>query len=563
MKILVTGANGYIGSKVVIKLLNMGHTVIATDINNNHIDSRAIYISSNIFVPKENYFVFFNKPDVCLHMAWRDGFVHNSFSHMEDLSKHFSFLKNMVDNGLKHLVVMGTMHEVGYWEGQIDEKTPCNPKTYYGIAKNSLRQALENLCITNNVVFQWLRGFYIYGDDSFGNSVFCKLRNAAEKGEKTFPFTTGKNKFDFLHIDDLTTQIVLSSIQTKVTGIINVCSGKAEPLGEKLEWYIKNNNLDISLDYGKYKERQTESPCIYGKDDKIKEIMALKNRKILVTGVNGQLGYDCMKELSKRGYTNVVGVDKDDLDITDEISVKEYIYNYKPEIVIHNAAWTAVDKGELMPEEVFAVNSYGPKYIAEACKEVDATMIQISTDYVFDGKGIEPFEIDSPKNGLSVYGKSKALAEDFVSTILKKYFIIRITGAFGVNGNNFVKTMIKLAKSGKKELNVVCDQIVSLTYTEDLSTLICDMIETNKYGIYHATNEGFASWAEIADEIFKIANYDVKVNYVTTEQYRKIVTNQAERPLNSRLSKKSLVNAGFHLLPDWKNALNRYLEEIL
>ena len=270
-----------------------------------------------------------------------------------------------------------------------------------------------------------------------------------------------------------------------------------------------------------------------------------------------------LENFKKRGYKNICGIDRQELNITDRTSVIDYILKYNPNVLIHCAAWTAANKAESFPDDVYKINSLETKYIAEACKIVNAKMVYISTDYVFDEKGIEPFEIDSPKNGLSVYGKSKALDEDFVSTILKKYFIIRITGAFGVNGNNFVKTMIKLTKSGKKELNVICDQIVPLTYTEDLSALICDMIETNKYGIYHATNERFASWAEIADEIFKIANYDVKVNYVTTEQYRKIATNQAERPLNSRLSKKSLVNAGFHLLPDWKNALNRYLEEIL
>lgn len=284
--------------------------------------------------------------------------------------------------------------------------------------------------------------------------------------------------------------------------------------------------------------------------------------KILVTGVKGQLGYDCIRELNKRGYTNVKGVDIDDLDITDEQAVLQFISNYNPDVVMHNAAWTAVDKAEEMPDKVYAVNTLGTKYIAEACKAINAKMIYISTDYVFDGKGEEPFEINSPKNGLSVYGKTKSQGEDFVTSILDKYFIVRISWVFGINGNNFVKTMLKLADMGKTELNVVCDQIGSLTYTVDLAVLLCDMIETEKYGVYHATNEGFISWADFAKEIFMQANRNVKVNYVTTEEYRKLVPNQASRPLNSRISKDSLDKAEFSRLPDWKDALKRYLKEL-
>ena len=288
-----------------------------------------------------------------------------------------------------------------------------------------------------------------------------------------------------------------------------------------------------------------------------------KDMKILVTGVNGQLGYDCVRELTERGYTNVRGIDIDDLDLTKEEDVKKYINEYKPDVVMHNAAWTAVDKAEEMPEKVYAVNALAPKYIAEACKAVGAKMVQISTDYVFDGFGDEPFEVDCPKKGLSVYGKTKAQGEDFVTSTLDKYFIVRISWVFGKNGNNFVKTMLKLANMGKTELNVVCDQIGSVTYTYDLSKLLCDMIETDKYGIYHATNEGFISWAEFAEEIFKQADKHVLVNPVTTEEYLKLMPQQAKRPLNSRMSKSSLTDAGFKLLPDWKDALNRYLKEIM
>ncbi len=288
-----------------------------------------------------------------------------------------------------------------------------------------------------------------------------------------------------------------------------------------------------------------------------------KDMKILVTGVKGQLGYDCVRELNERGYTNVKGIDIDDLDITNEEAVHKYINEYKPAIVMHNAAWTQVDKAEQMPDKVYEVNSLGPKYIAEACKEVDAKMVYISTDYVFNGLGDKPFEIDDPKEGLSIYGKTKSQGEDFVKNALDKYFIVRISWVFGKNGNNFVKTMLKLADMGKKELNVVCNQIGSVTYTYDLSKLLCDMIETEKYGIYHATNEGYISWAEFAEEIFKQTNKNVHVNYVTTLEYKKLVPAQADRPLNSRMSKTSLDEAGFNRLPDWKDALNRYLKEIM
>ncbi|MCI5582347.1 MAG: dTDP-4-dehydrorhamnose reductase [Anaeroplasma sp.] len=286
-----------------------------------------------------------------------------------------------------------------------------------------------------------------------------------------------------------------------------------------------------------------------------------KDMKILITGIKGQLGYDCVRELKERGYTNVKGIDIEDLDITDESAVHKFITEYNPDVVMHNAAWTAVDKAEQMPEKVYQVNALGPKYIAEACKEVNAKMVYISTDYVFDGKGESQFEVDDPKNGLSVYGKTKSQGEDFVTSAISNYFIVRISWVFGYNGNNFVKTMLKLG-SRMSEINVVCDQIGSVTYTYDLSKLLCDMIETEKYGIYHATNEGMISWADFATEIMKQANLACKVNHVTTEEYKRLVPNQADRPLNSRMSKKSLDNAGFNRLPDWKDALNRYLHEL-
>ena len=287
-----------------------------------------------------------------------------------------------------------------------------------------------------------------------------------------------------------------------------------------------------------------------------------RDLRIIVTGVKGQLGYDCVRELHERGYQNVLGIDLAELDITDEAAVHKLVNEYHPDVFMHNAAWTAVDKAEQMPDLVYKVNALGPKYIAEACKEVGAKMIQISTDYVFDGLGNKPFEVNDPKNGLSVYGKTKAQGEDYVTSTLDRYFIVRISWVFGVNGNNFIKTMLKLADMGKTELNIVSDQIGSPTYTYDLSKLLCDMIETEKYGVYHATNEGFCSWAEFADYIFKTAKKNVKVNYVTTEEYMKMNPNQAKRPLNSRMSKRSLVEAGFKLLPTWQEAVDHYLKEL-
>lgn len=291
--------------------------------------------------------------------------------------------------------------------------------------------------------------------------------------------------------------------------------------------------------------------------------MITKDSRILVTGVKGQLGYDCLRELQERGYHNVRGIDIEDLDITDEEAVMSYISQYKPDVVMHNAAFTAVDKAEELKEKVYQVNALGPKYIAKACKEVGALMFYISTDYVFNGLGDKPFEVDDPKEGLSVYGKTKAQGEDFVKEMLERYFIIRISWVFGINGKNFIKTMLSLADRGLKQLNVVSDQIGSPTYTYDLSKLMCDMMVSDRYGIYHATNEGYCSWAEFAAFIFKEANIEMKINPITTMEYRKLVPNQADRPYNSRMSKESLSKAGFKRLPSWQDATSRYIHNEL
>lgn len=274
MKILITGANGYIGSKVVKFLCDNNYEVIACDVNNEHIDSRAKYIKANIFEHSENWMNILQNPDVCLHLAWRDGFVHNSDKHMLDLSSHYEFATNLISNGLKRFIGMGTMHEIGYYEGAIDENTPCNPLSMYGISKNALRKSLEIYCSNHNVKFQWLRAYYIFGDDLYGNNIFCKIRQAALNGDKTFPFTTGKNKFDFIHVDELAKQIGLCCINDKVLGVINVCSGKPLSLSQQVEWYIKHNNLSIRLDYGKFPDRPYDSPCIYGDNTKIRQIIS-------------------------------------------------------------------------------------------------------------------------------------------------------------------------------------------------------------------------------------------------------------------------------------------------
>ena len=274
MKILVTGANGYIGSHVVKALLDKGADVIACDIELSNVDGRAQCMTLNLFeMLSENIYEQLGSPDVCLHMAWRNGFVHNAPSQIGDLSSHYKFLTAMIDGGLRHLVVMGTMHEVGYWEGSIDENTPCNPISMYGIAKDTLRRAMILYCQQKNCILQWLRCFYILGDDKRNNSIFSKLLLAAEEGKNTFPFTTGKNQYDFITLDNLADQIAAVVMQKKVVGIINCCTGMPVSLAEKVEQFIKENNLNIKLEYGAFPDRAYDSPCIYGNPSKILSVL--------------------------------------------------------------------------------------------------------------------------------------------------------------------------------------------------------------------------------------------------------------------------------------------------
>lgn len=281
--------------------------------------------------------------------------------------------------------------------------------------------------------------------------------------------------------------------------------------------------------------------------------------KVLVTGVKGQLGFDVVNELFGRGH-EAVGTDVSDMDITDKAAVVRTMEKVKPDAVIHCAAWTAVDAAEDNEEKVREINAFGTKYIAEECKKLGCKMIYISTDYVFNGKGCTPWKPDCKDyEPLNVYGKTKLEGEIAVSDLLEKYFIVRIAWVFGVNGKNFIKTMLNVGKT-HDTVRVVNDQIGTPTYTYDLARLVVDMVESDKYGYYHATNEGgYISWYDFTKEIFRQAGYSTKVIPVSTEEYG---LSKAARPFNSRLDKSKLIKNGFKPLPTWQNALERYLKEI-
>ncbi|MBE5971390.1 MAG: dTDP-4-dehydrorhamnose reductase [Lachnoclostridium sp.] len=280
--------------------------------------------------------------------------------------------------------------------------------------------------------------------------------------------------------------------------------------------------------------------------------------RILVTGVKGQLGYDVVNEMKKRGL-EPVGVDVEEMDITDKAACEKVITESDVDAVIHCAAYTAVDAAEDNVEVCMKVNAEGTRNIAEVCKKLDIKMMYISTDYVFDGEGTRPWEPDDERHPLNVYGQSKYEGELAVEELVEKFFTVRIAWVFGVNGKNFIKTMLRIGKE-RGAASVVCDQIGSPTYTYDLARLLVDMIQTDKYGRYHATNEGLCSWYEFACEIFRAAGMDeVKVTPVTSAEYP---ASKAKRPMNSRISKEKLSDNGFERLPDWKDAVARYLKEI-
>lgn len=279
--------------------------------------------------------------------------------------------------------------------------------------------------------------------------------------------------------------------------------------------------------------------------------------KVLVTGVKGQLGYDVVKELEKRGHI-AIGTDVDNMDITDPTQVDTVIRQAAPDAIVHCAAYTAVDLAEDNIDLCRRINADGTRNIATVCKALDIKMIYISTDYVFDGEGTHFWQPDDARHPLNIYGQTKYEGELAVESLLEKYYIVRIAWVFGVNGKNFIKTMLNLGKT-RDHLTVVNDQIGSPTYTYDLARLLVDMVETDKYGRYHATNEGICSWYDFACEIFKQAGYDhVTVSPVSASEYPA----KAKRPSNSRMSKEKLTENGFKKLPTWQDALSRYLKEL-
>lgn len=271
MKVVVTGASGYIGRHVVDALIKMHHEVIAVDMINKGINTDATFLSLDIF--SDDIYNKLGRPDACIHMAWKDGFNHASDAHMGMLSKHYAFIKNMIDGGVKYLSVMGTMHEIGYYEGCVDENTPTNPLSMYGIAKNALREASLLLAEKSDTSLMWLRAYYILGDDSNNNSIFSKITQMEHEGKESFPFVSGKNKYDFINVDELAKQIATASTQSEITGIINCCSGKAVSLADKVNEFIEKNHYSIRPDYGKFPERPYDSPAIWGDNTKINKIM--------------------------------------------------------------------------------------------------------------------------------------------------------------------------------------------------------------------------------------------------------------------------------------------------
>lgn len=272
MKILVTGANGYLGQGIAKAILDSGNAVIATDFKTDHVDDRAEKADADLFGLDAPY-DYFHRPDALLHLAWRDGFVHYSDAHIDDLPKHYSFIKKMAEGGIKQIAAMGSMHEIGFFEGSVNENTPCHPLTPYGISKNALRDLIQMICKQKDIVFQWLRGYYIVGNSRYGNSVFSKIAAAAEEGKKEFPFTLGQNQYDFLDYPDFCKQVAAAIGQSREQGIINICSGRPEKLAERVERFIKENNYDVKLQYGAFPDRPYDSKAMWGDSSRIVKIM--------------------------------------------------------------------------------------------------------------------------------------------------------------------------------------------------------------------------------------------------------------------------------------------------
>lgn len=275
MKVLVTGSNGYLGQGIVIELLKLGHEVIGTDFSTNSfipLHPHFTYIGGDLF-NIDHPFEYFKNPDVLLHLAWKDGFVHNSDAHMGCLNQHVVFLKKMFESNIKQIAVMGSMHEVGFFEGSINENTPCHPQTLYGIAKNALRDIVYMLSKNSDKTVQWLRGYYIVGNNASGVSIFSKIAKAEQSRQKLFPFTMGQNQYDFLDYEDFCKRVALAVTQNKIDGIINISSGKPEKLADRVERFIRDNGYNIKLDYGKFPDRPYDSKAIWGNSDKIDRII--------------------------------------------------------------------------------------------------------------------------------------------------------------------------------------------------------------------------------------------------------------------------------------------------
>ena len=272
MKILVTGANGYLGQGIVKHILDCGNEVVAADFKIDHVDERADRRACNLFEIEDPY-NYFGKPDVLLHLAWRDGFVHYSDAHIEDLPKHFKFIKTFAESEVKMIAAMGSMHEIGFFEGSIKENTPCNPITPYGISKNALRELMAMLCKQKNKEFMWLRGYYIVGNSQYGCSIFSKITAAEAEGKTEFPFTQGKNQFDFIDYEDFCEQVARAVSQEQILGIINICSGHPEKLADRVERFIKENGYKIKLKYGAFPDRPYDSKAVWGDDARIQNIL--------------------------------------------------------------------------------------------------------------------------------------------------------------------------------------------------------------------------------------------------------------------------------------------------
>lgn len=277
MKILVTGANGYLGKGIVKCLLDDKIDVIATDMNENLIDKRAEIKKADLF-SIDNPYEYFGKPDVLLHMAWRDGFVHGSANHINDLPCHYTFIKKMAESGVTKIAVMGSMHEVGFYEGSINENTPTNPESLYGISKNALRNLVRLLCKEKNISYQWMRGFYIVGNTTDGSSIFSKIIRQAHSGQTEFPFTLGLNQFDFIDYDLFCRYVADTVEQNEIDGVINICSGRPEKLADRVERFIDENKLNIKLQYGAFPDRPYDSKAIWGDDSKIRKVEERKSK---------------------------------------------------------------------------------------------------------------------------------------------------------------------------------------------------------------------------------------------------------------------------------------------